>query len=115
MTYRLQRVSQAIQRELSALLQRQVEFPVAVVAVSAVDMTADLRQAHVYISTLAEGAVREEVLDILEQKRPFLQCELAKRVILKNTPTLHFHLDASIERGARVLRILDQLGLDSEP
>ena len=112
MNHRLQRVSVAIQRELGRLLLREVEFPVPVVAVSAVDVTPDLKQAHVYISTLAEGAVREEILDILEQKRPFLQAVLSRRVILKNTPLLHFHLDASIERGARVLGILDELGLD---
>ena len=112
MNHRLQRVATAIQRELSAVLLREIEFPVPVVAVSSVDITPDLKQAHVYISTLAEGAVREEILEILADKRPFLQSELSRRVILKNTPHLHFHLDASIERGARVLGILDELGFD---
>ena len=35
---------------------------------------------------------------------------MAKRVILKYTPHLHFKLDDSIERGVRVARILDQIG-----
>jgi ribosome-binding factor A len=46
---------------------------------------------------------------VLHDARAELQHDLAKRVILKYTPQLHFKLDESIERGARVLHILDQL------
>jgi len=35
-----------------------------------------------------------------------LQTELARHVVLKYTPILIFHLDDSIERGARVIEIL---------
>jgi len=41
-----------------------------------------------------------------------LQAEVSKRVVLKHTPHLSFKLDDSIERGSRVLNILDDLGLD---
>ena len=41
-----------------------------------------------------------------------LQTEVAKRVVLKNTPHLAFKLDDSIERGARVMDILNDLGLN---
>jgi ribosome-binding factor A len=114
MTHRLQRVNGAIARELGALIQREIEFPVPLVTVHAVDVTPDLKQAHVFISAMAEGAVREEILSILEKKRPLLQSALAKRVILKNTPHLHFRFDESIERGSRVLGILDELGFEKE-
>jgi ribosome-binding factor A len=43
-----------------------------------------------------------------------LQHELAKRVILKNTPHLNFKLDESIERGTRVITLMDELGLIPE-
>jgi ribosome-binding factor A len=39
---------------------------------------------------------------------------VAKRVVLKFTPHLHFKLDASIERGSRVLDILEELGVEGE-
>jgi len=38
-----------------------------------------------------------------------LQAELSRHVVLKYTPHLIFHLDDSIERGARVLEILQGL------
>ena len=43
-----------------------------------------------------------------------LQAETAKRVVLKFTPHLHFQLDESIERGSRVLDILDELDTGGE-
>jgi ribosome-binding factor A len=49
------------------------------------------------------------VVDKLEAHRPALQAELSLHVVLKYTPHLVFHLDDSIERGARVLEILQDL------
>jgi ribosome-binding factor A len=38
-----------------------------------------------------------------------LQADLAKHVVLKYTPHLVFHIDDSIERGTRVIKILEEL------
>jgi ribosome-binding factor A len=49
------------------------------------------------------------VIAELEEHRTALQRELSKRVVLKYTPHLHFKLDNSIERGNRVLEIIQDL------
>ena len=54
------------------------------------------------------------VIAELEEHRGMLQRELAKRVVLKYTPQLVFHLDDSIERGVRVVRLLDELSVPPE-
>ena len=54
-------------------------------------------------------------LTALENHRVLLQNCLSKRVILKYTPQLHFKLDTAIERGTRVIEILDKIGLPEEP
>ncbi len=38
-----------------------------------------------------------------------LQAELARHVTMKYTPHLIFHLDNSIERGARVIEIMQEM------
>jgi ribosome-binding factor A len=38
-----------------------------------------------------------------------LQAGLSRHIVLKYTPHLVFHLDDSIERGARVLEILQEI------
>jgi len=49
------------------------------------------------------------VIEKLEANRVQLQAELSKHVVLKYTPHLNFHLDDSIERGARVFKILQEI------
>jgi len=49
------------------------------------------------------------VIAQLDDNRTILQAELSKHVVLKYTPHLVFHLDESIERGARVFKILQEI------
>jgi ribosome-binding factor A len=78
------------------------------VTVNQVDVTPDLKYAHAYVSVLGkEGKVA--AMATLEENRVVLQTALAKSVTLKYTPHLVFHLDDSIERGARVFEILQQI------
>ena len=104
MKHRIERVCEVLKRELT--------FPTPLVSISGVDITPDLKQAHVYVSAMGTDVQREAILAVLEQNRGMLQAEVSKRVVLKHTPHLNFKLDDSIERGSRVLNILDDLGLD---
>lgn len=112
MNHRLRRVTEILKRELGTIIIRDITFPVPLVTISSVDITPDLKNAHVYVSAIADDTQREHIISLLEHHRIALQSELAKRVVIKHTPHLHFRFDGSIERGTRVLNILDQLGLD---
>ena len=108
MKHRQLRVNELVKRELSSIVAREINFEGVLVSVNAVDVTPDLKNAHVFVSILgsANGA---SVIDKLEAHRPILQAELSRHVVLKFTPHLIFHIDDSIERGARVLEILQDL------
>jgi ribosome-binding factor A len=108
MKHRQLRVNELVKRELSAIIAREIDFEGALVSVNAVDVTPDLKSAHVFVSSLGQGS-GPRVIDKLEAYRPMLQAELSRHVVLKYTPHLIFHLDDSIERGARVLEILQGL------
>jgi ribosome-binding factor A len=108
MKHRQLRVNELVKRELSAIIAREINFGAVLVSVNAVDVTPDLKSAHVFVSSLGQGS-GPSVIDKLETYRPMLQAELSRHVILKYTPHLIFHLDDSIERGARVLEILQNL------
>ncbi len=115
MKERLARVCEVLKRELSSSMNREVQFEVPLVTITSVDITPDLKNAHVFVSAIGTDSERAEVLQRLNAARVFLQQDVAKRVILKNTPHFHFHMDESIERGTRVLAIMDELGLDVGP
>jgi ribosome-binding factor A len=108
MKHRQLRVNELVKRELSALIARELNFEGVLVSVNAVDVTPDLKNAHVFVSILG-SANSASVIDRLEAHRPALQAELSRHVVLKYTPHLIFHLDDSIERGARVLEIMQDL------
>jgi ribosome-binding factor A len=106
MKHRQLRVNELLKRELSSLIGREITFENALVTINDVDVTPDLKSAHVYVSVLGEN---KSVIARLEEHRAALQTQLARHVVLKYTPHLVFHLDRSIERGTRVIKILQEI------
>jgi ribosome-binding factor A len=107
MKHRMLRVNALLKRELSGIIAREITFEAGLVSINQVDVTADLKNAHVFVSVL--GASGPDVITELEAHRAVLQSELARHVALKYTPHLVFHLDDSIERGARVIKIMQEI------
>jgi ribosome-binding factor A len=108
---RQQRVSDQIEIEIADMLEKQLEDPRLVgLSVTGVEISPDLRQAIVYVSSLAGQAGSQEALAGLEHARGFLRRELAGRLKLRVTPNLSFRWDASLETGDRISRLLDSLG-----
>ena len=108
MNTRLLRVNELVKRELSTIITRDMTFENVLVTVNHVDVTPDLRTAHVFVSVLGKGS-HKGVIAQLDENRTILQAELSKHVVLKYTPHLVFHLDESIERGTRVFQILQEI------
>jgi ribosome-binding factor A len=108
MKHRLLRVNELLKRELSSIITREISFDGALVTLNQVDVTPDLKHAHAYISVFGKED-QTAVMAKLEEHRVILQTALAKSVTLKYTPQLVFHFDDSIERGARVFEILQQI------
>jgi ribosome-binding factor A len=110
MKHRLERVNEVVKRELSELISRELNFGSEVlVTIPAVDISPDLKNCTVYVSVIGVNYQKSDVIAELEEHRKALQRELSKRVVLKYTPHLHFKLDNSIERGNRVLEIIQDL------
>jgi ribosome-binding factor A len=113
MKHRLLRVNELLKRELSTIITREMTFDDVLVTVNQVDVTPDLKHAHAYVSILGKEG-QAAAMAKLEENRVVLQTALAKSVVLKYTPHLIFHLDDTIERGARVFEILQQIETPTE-
>jgi ribosome-binding factor A len=114
MSRRSERTSKLIQREISALLEREVNDPrlSRFVSVTEVTLSADLMHAKVYVSTLSSEMNKEDLLAGFSKASGFLRKELAAHLRLKQMPELSFHYDDSIERGARLLKLIGELSTD---
>ena len=107
MSQRLDRINELLRREISTVLQRDFEFGGALVTVSGVDITQDLREAKVFVGVL--GGYGAKVIEQLTQRRSLIQSRVAKRVVLRCTPKLDFRLDTSAARGVDMINVLDEV------
>ena len=109
---RIARTNDDIQRVLSELL-RSVKDPrvqQGMLSVTRVETTGDLRYAKVWIS--AYGLQDEkEFRRGLKSASGWLRRELAKSLSLRYTPELVFELDHSIEYGAHISSLLNELDI----
>jgi ribosome-binding factor A len=107
---RIGRINEEIRKELSALL-RTVKDPrvaEAMLTITHVDTTTDLRQCRVYISAL-NCKDEKELMKGLKSAAGFLRRELGSRVDLRYTPELFFIADDSIAYGAHILDMLNHV------
>jgi ribosome-binding factor A len=107
---RPKRVSDQVRNEIADMLEKQLQDPRLVdLSVTGVDVSPDLRQAVVYVSSLQGIAASQTALAGLEHARGFLRRELGARLKLRLVPELVFRWDASLETGDHISRLLDTL------
>ncbi len=111
MTYkRADRVADQIRMEVADILMRKIKDPrVHSVTVTGVEVTADLRIAHVFVTTMETGQAEQEVFAGLSKASGFVRAELGRRLTLRYLPEVIFKKDVSGLRGDRILRLLDGL------
>jgi ribosome-binding factor A len=110
MTRRTERINDLLREEISDLLLREMKDPRigGLVTITEVDVSPDLRHAKVFVSVLGTDEERTGTFRALRAAAHFLQRELRKRLTIRRTPELLFLPDESMERGARILSLLDQ-------
>ncbi|MBL7209839.1 MAG: 30S ribosome-binding factor RbfA [Dehalococcoidia bacterium] len=115
MTRRTERVNNLIRQEISQLLWRQVNDPrlASFISVTRVSTSPDLKHAKVFVSSMGDKTSKSEILQGFTAASGFLRRELAERLTLRHIPQLSFHFDNSIQRGAEVIRLIEQVAADS--
>ena len=117
MAYRMERVNTLMQREISELILRELRDPRLdeFVSVTEVSVSPDLRYARVFVSSMGGQEKQHQILEALGSAAGFLRSELAKKVRLRRMPELHFQWDNSIEKGDRILRLIDEVTHQENP
>ena len=107
---RIGRINGEIQQELASLL-RNVKDPRvadAMLTITHVDTTSDLRYARVYVSAL-NCKDEKGLIKGLKSAAGFLRRELGSKLSLRYTPELQFFMDDSIAYGAHILDMLNHV------
>ncbi len=107
---RQQRVCELLKREIGEAIRREFQVTEAgLITVNDVVVAGDVKSATVYVSILGNAQQQKRGYHLLMQHRIRLQGIVGKAVILKYTPTLRFVMDDSLERGNKVLHLIEEL------
>ena len=105
MHHRVARVSNLIKEELGYLLEREVEFPEALVTVMEVACSRKMERAVVYLSVLPVHK-SDAMLKIARENQARLQFLLLKKMHIRPMPRIHFEIDRGQDNAERVEELL---------
>ena len=112
--YRKGRINDEVKKELSFIL-REVKDPrlsEAFISITSVEVSGDLKFAKVYYSALMGD--KTEIAKGLKSCAGFIRREIARRLNLRMTPEFTFFEDHSIEHGAHISKLLNQIEITPE-
>jgi len=115
---RVSRVAELIKREVSQMLLNGIKddrVGTGMVSVTDVDVSGDLQHAKIYVSIYGTDEAKVETMEGLKSATGYVRSELGARVRLRRTPEVLFLEDRSIERGNKVLALLNQLNHERPP
>ncbi|MDJ0694934.1 MAG: 30S ribosome-binding factor RbfA [Mastigocoleus sp. MO_167.B18] len=115
---RVSRVAELIKREVSQLLLNGIKddrVGSGMVSVTNVDVSGDLQHAKIYVSIYGTEEAKAQTMAGLKSATGFVRSELGARVRLRRTPEVVFIEDTGIERGSKVLSILNRLEQERSP
>lgn len=108
-SHRLQQINESIQRELSRALVTEFELSTDfLVTMIAVDTSADLQNATVWMSVLPESQ-KDRALRVIRHHAKELHAVIFRRVRFRPVPTLHFRYDATEARASKIEDLINQL------
>ena len=110
---RLERVRELLKREIGEVVRREIPLDEAgLISVNDVALAGDLQSATVYVGIIGNAAQKARAFVLLDKERKNIQWQLGRHLVLKYTPVLRFVEDVAIERGNRVLEIIEALEKD---
>jgi len=103
------RIADQIQRELAEIIRLEMRDPrVGMITLTGVELSGDQSHAKVFYTVLGAESAAREAGEGLQRAAGFLRSELAHRLSTRSVPELHFQFDESVERGARLSKLIDE-------
>ncbi|MGZ8191190.1 MAG: 30S ribosome-binding factor RbfA [Methylococcaceae bacterium] len=110
------RVSSQMQKELSLILQREIDDSrLGFITINEVEVSKDLAVAKIYVTVLnADEQGKRANVKCLNELAPVIRHQLAKRMRLRHISELRFHYDDSFDTGMRVAELLSKVDKHNE-
>jgi ribosome-binding factor A len=107
---RIDRVSEAIRREISVILQEEIEDPqLRDICITNVEVTADIGLARVYYTVPGDRGRKEAVRKHLKSAGGFFRSKLAARVSMRSVPKISFIEDDTRKRSESIDKLFERI------
>ncbi len=114
-TQRQRRVEELLKEEISRIVQFKIRDPrLGFVTVTDVEISPDLKHAHVFVSIYGEQAQINRSMECLTASAGFVRATLGHSIELRYTPELTFVYDESVARAARITKLLNRIAEESQ-
>jgi len=103
------RIADQLQRELAELIRTELRDPrVGMITLTGVELSRDQSHAKVFFTVLGPESAAEAAREGLQRAAGFLRSGIAHRLTTRSVPQLAFAYDESVDRGARLTRLIDE-------
>lgn len=112
---RVSRVAASIKREISQMLMQDIKddrVGTGMVSVTEVIVSGDLQHAKIFVSIYGSEEAKATTLEGLASAKGYVRSELGRRIGLRRTPEISFLHDLSLERGTKMVNLLNQLSYE---
>lgn len=107
---RINKINEEVRRELASVIRELKDARIPLLtSVVAVNVTNDLSYAKCYISVMGDEDTKKKALEGLKSASGYIRREMGRRVDLRVTPEFLFELDESIEHGAHINKVLNEI------
>lgn len=115
---RVSRVAAQIKREVSQILMQEVKddrVGSGMVSITDVEVAGDLQHVKIFVSIYGSEEARQETMVGLRAATGYIRSTLGQRVRLRRTPEVVFLEDRSLERGDKMLSLLNHISENRKP
>lgn len=115
---RIERVASMVKREVSLMLLNGIKddrVGAGMVSVTDVVVSGDLQHTKIFVSIYGTDEAKAETMEGLKSATSYVRSQLGQRLQLRRTPEVIFLEDHSLERGDKMLILLNQLSADRKP
>lgn len=109
MSLRNERVRKELMRDISDILRKEVRGLEGVVSIVDVEVSHDNSYARVFYSVLGSPEQVEKDKEIIEKNTGKVRFEIGKRIRLRVTPEIKFVYSDGLEKGSKVLDLIDKI------
>ena len=110
--YRGGRINEEVKREVSNIIQNEIKDPrlTALVSVTDVKVTRDLRYAKVFVSIFGKNdEEKNNTFVALKNASGYIRKEIGQRINLRYNPQIIFELDDSINYGMHIEELIQRV------